>query len=66
MSKQETIEAIRQCNPSAAEAFLSAFPENALQQYLLRLTQLKDHRGRDSRWVRPDITPALAQPQRAA
>jgi len=52
MSKHEMIEAIRERNRSANEAFLLSFDEQTLQSYLQRLTSLTDHRGRDSVWVR--------------
>lgn len=66
MSKQEMIAAIRQSNPSAAETFLGMFPENALEQYLQRLTRLKGQRGRTSVWIRPDGGTMLANPSQAA
>jgi hypothetical protein len=53
MSKHQLIEQIRQLNRSAAETFLVHFNEQALENYLKRLSLARDGRGRTSRWVRP-------------
>ena len=58
MSKQQMIEMIRERNQSASSDFLVKFDEEALRNYLARLTTLKDHRGRASVWVRTGIAPA--------
>ncbi len=58
MSKQQMIEMIRQRNRSASNEFLIKFDEEALRNYLSRLTKLQDHRGRTTVWVRSGISPA--------
>lgn len=58
MSKQQMIEQIRERNRSASNDFLVKFDEEALQNYLQRLTTLQGHRGRSSVWVRKGIAPA--------
>ncbi|GAB4107944.1 MAG: hypothetical protein Kow00105_12670 [Phycisphaeraceae bacterium] len=58
MSKQQMIELIRQRNRSASSEFLVKFDEEALSNYLRRLTTLQGHRGRSSVWVRQGANPA--------
>lgn len=58
MSKQQTIELIRQRNRSASSEFLVKFDEEALQNYLRRLTTLQGHRGRATVWTREGTAPA--------
>jgi hypothetical protein len=59
MSKQQMIEAIREHNRSAPDAFLVSFNERALESYLRRLTTIQGRRGRASVWVREAETPAI-------
>jgi len=59
MSKQKMIDAIRQCNQSAATDFLGYFDERQLASYLTRLTKIQGHRGRLSRWIREGDTPGI-------
>ena len=59
MTKQQTIELIRQRNQSASAEFLTRFDERALDVYLRRLSTISNHRGRDSRWVRETTSPAV-------
>lgn len=58
MSKQQMIELIRQRNRSASNEFLVKFDEEALRNYLRRLTTIQGHRGRASVWVREGVAPA--------
>jgi len=58
MSKQQMIEMIRERNRSASSDFLVRFDEDALRNYLQRLTTLQGNRGRSSVWVRTGIAPA--------
>ncbi len=58
MSKQQMIEMIRERNQSASNDFLVKFDEEALRNYLHRLTSLQGRRGRTSVWVRTGIAPA--------
>jgi len=58
MSKQQMIEKIRERNHSASSDFLVKFDEEALRNYLQRLTTLQGQRGRSSVWVRTGIAPA--------
>ena len=60
MSKYEMIDRIRQFNRSVAETFLMEFEESQLESYLQRLTKLSGHRGRDTVWVRPVQSNAVA------
>jgi len=53
------IDAIRRQNRSAAVAFLTAFDEQALENYLKRLTRVHGQRGRSSIWVREGKSPAV-------
>lgn len=59
MSKQQMIDAICKHNQSASPDFLSIFDEKSLNSYLLRLTQVSNHRGPGSSWVREGTTPAI-------
>jgi len=59
MNKARIIDAIREHNRSVPAEFLSMFNERSLTSYLLRLTHLKDHRGRSTWWVREGDTPAI-------
>lgn len=65
MSKQQMIDLIQQRNRSASSEFLVKFDEEALQNYLSRLTTLQDHRGRATVWVRKGISPACITRKRA-
>lgn len=59
MTKQQTIDLIRQRNHSASTEFLTRFDEQSLDTYLRRLSTVADHRGRGSRWVRDTKSPAV-------
>jgi hypothetical protein len=59
MTKQEMIQQIRQRNQSASDEFLVDFDEQALEQYLERLTSVVGHRGKSSIWVRQGDAPAI-------
>jgi hypothetical protein len=59
MNKQQMIEQIRQRNQSASNEFLLDFDEQALEQYLQRLTSVVGQRGKDSVWVRTGDAPAV-------
>ena len=58
MTKQQTIDLIRQRNRSARPEFLTHFDERSLETYLKRLATVSGHRGRSSRWVRETTSPA--------
>lgn len=53
------IEDIVRINRSVSRAFLQSFGAGELRAYLDHL-QLKERRGRTSRWVRPEGVPAIA------
>ena len=59
MTKQQTIELIRQRNQSASAEFLTHFDERSLETYLRRLATVSNHRGPRSRWVRETTSPAV-------
>lgn len=59
MTKQQTIELIRQRNQSASTDFLTRFDEQSLNAYLRRLSTVCNQRGRASRWVRDTTSPAV-------
>ena len=59
MTKQQTIELIRQRNHSASTEFLTRFDEHTLDTYLRRLSTVCDRRGKSSRWVRDTTSPAV-------
>jgi len=59
MTKQQTIDLIRQRNHSASAEFLTRFDEQSLDTYLRRLSTVCNHRGRASRWVRDTKSPAV-------
>lgn len=59
MTKQQTIDLIRQRNHSASAEFLTRFDERSLDTYLRRLSTVCDHRGPGSRWVRDTTSPAV-------
>jgi hypothetical protein len=59
MSKQQIIEQIRQMNRSAPENLLVQFDQEALENYLKRLSLTTAGRGRASRWVRNTSSPAV-------
>ena len=58
MTQQQTIEQIRQHNPTASPEFLSQFDQPALETYLQRLSRVAGHRGPTSRWIRQTTSPA--------
>jgi len=58
MTKQQTIDLIRQRNQSATPDFLIRFDKVALENYLARLSRVAGCRGRESRWVRNTTSPA--------
>jgi hypothetical protein len=64
MNKKQMIEQIRQRNRSASDEFLLSFDEQALAQYLERLTSVVGHRGKSSVWVRPADGPAIVGRER--
>lgn len=59
MSKQQLIEAIRQQNRSASEAFLVSFDESALNDYLNHLDFSKGPRNDRAIWIRTGETAAV-------
>lgn len=59
MTKEQTIDLIRQRNQSASAEFLTRFDERSLDVYLRRLSTVCNHRGRASRWVRDTTSPAV-------
>ena len=59
MTKQQTIDLIRQRNRSASPEFLTHFNERNLEVYLKRLSMVAGHRGSGSRWVRETTSPAV-------
>ena len=61
MTKQQTIDLIRQRNHSASTEFLTRFDERSLDAYLRRLSTVCNHRGRGSRWVRQTTSPAVTE-----
>lgn len=61
MSKNEIIAAIRQVNRTAQEELLIRCDETALAQYLQRLKELNNRRGRTSVWVRTGETTAIVR-----
>lgn len=61
MTKQQTIELIRQRNQSASTEFLTRFDERSLDTYLQRLSTISNIRGRASRWVRNTTSPAVTE-----
>ncbi|MEM6553826.1 MAG: hypothetical protein AAF750_17045 [Planctomycetota bacterium] len=68
MSKQQVIDAICKRNRSARPEFLARFDDDALRDYLQRLTTVLGRRGRGSVWVRQGQCPAVSTrvPTRAA
>jgi hypothetical protein len=52
MSKQQVIDAIKERNRSASTDYLVNFNQQALEDYLQRLTLIQGRRGRNSIWVR--------------
>ncbi len=65
MTKEQTIDLIRQRNQSASAEFLTRFDERSLDSYLRRLSTISNHRGRSSRWVRETSSPAVTTRQAA-
>jgi len=59
MTKQQTIDKIRERNHTASPEFLAGFNAEALSVYLCRLDRVANHRGPDSRWVRITTSPAV-------
>ena len=59
MSKQQLIDAIRNHNRSAQDAFLVTFDQQVLETYLRRLQTVQGKRGAGSVWVRPGDSPAV-------
>lgn len=59
MTKEQTIDLIKQRNHSASSEFLVRFDKKALENYLRRLSHVAGHRGRSSRWVRDTTSPAV-------
>jgi len=59
MTKQQTIDLIRQRNQTVSSEFLIRFDKPALETYLQRLSHIAGHRGRSSRWVRKTTSPAV-------
>ena len=62
MSKQQTIEAIRKRNPTAAPEFLIGFSQQALDSYLRRLTKICGQRGPHTVWRRQSKAAIVATP----
>jgi len=62
MSKEETIQAIREHNRSVSSDYLVSFKIGDLETYLRRLREIKGKRGPQTRWVRPaDHTAAMTR-----
>ena len=59
MSKQQMIERIREQNTTASPELLMSFDEQTLSNYLRRLSELHNRRGRTTRWVRLGETTAI-------
>ena len=59
LDKMQIIEAIRQINRSAKLEWLGRFDAVALRRYLEHLQLTEEPRGRNSRWIRRDDSPAI-------
>lgn len=59
LSKTQLIDQIMSLNPTATTAFLDAFQESGLRNYLDHLLALQTPRGRDATWTRRADTPAI-------
>lgn len=59
LSKTQLIDQIISLNPTATTAFLDAFQESGLRNYLDHLLALQTPRGRDATWTRRNDTPAI-------
>lgn len=59
MTKEQTIQRIREHNHTASPEFLNRFNAEALSVYLCRLDRVANHRGPGSRWVRITTSPAV-------
>lgn len=64
MSKLQLIEQIRVLNRTAEPDFLISFDQQALENYLKRLSLLQAARGRGSVWVRTGQSPAACASRR--
>ncbi len=64
LSRQQVIDEIITCNPSATAEFLDAFSGERLRVYLTRLRGIRRARGRDARWIRPNDAPAITAHER--
>jgi hypothetical protein len=58
-AKDHLIEAIREYNGSARRDWLSQFDDDSLRRYLDHLLHGQEPRGGQSRWRRPDDSPAM-------
>lgn len=65
MSRDQIIAAICRINRTADAAFLGAFTDAQLDEYLQRLTLIHDRRGRESVWIRRNPEPAIVGPFRS-
>ncbi len=59
LSKTQLIDQIISLNPTATSAFLDAFQESGLRNYLDHLLALQTPRGREATWTRRGDTPAI-------
>lgn len=65
MNKQQLIDAIRKHNNTADQEFLLSFDDHELDNYLQRLTNINNHRGPKTVWVR-DVADPNSDYQRSA
>lgn len=59
LEKMQIIDAIRQINRSATLEWLGTFDDESLRRYLEHLQLTEEPRGRNSRWIRRDDSPAI-------
>lgn len=64
LSREQVIDEIIACNPSASADFLCVFSQDRLRLYLARLRSTQRARGRESRWLRPAESPAILAHER--
>lgn len=64
LSREQVIDEIIACNPTASAEFLCVFSEDRLRLYLDRLRSSQRSRGRESRWLRTGDSPAIVARER--
>lgn len=64
LSREQVIDEIITCNPSATADFLETFSGEGLRKYLNRLRSAQRARGRGARWIRPNDAPAITAHER--